>query len=140
MKRSATGLRSAKFCCTSSPCRRNSVPGDPAAAKHGPWTRVHLCSVRNKVPQQRHRSSASNGDARFAASHHVLFVTVSNYFSARIDVTTPAPTVRPPSRIAKRIPFSIAIGFINSTVILIRSPGIAILFECSSATEEGLRI
>jgi hypothetical protein len=24
--------------------------------------------------------------------------------------TTPAPTVRPPSRIAKRIPFSIAIG------------------------------
>lgn len=28
----------------------------------------------------------------------------------RIADTTPAPTVRPPSRIAKRIPFSIAIG------------------------------
>ena len=29
---------------------------------------------------------------------------------SRIADTTPAPTVRPPSRIAKRIPFSIAIG------------------------------
>ena len=34
-----------------------------------------------------------------------------------ISVTVPEPTVRPPSRIAKRSPFSIAIGVISSTVI-----------------------
>src|SRR5207249_2084666 len=49
-------------------------------------------------------------------------------FSAysRISVTVPAPTVLPPSRIAKRSPFSIAIGVINSTSILTLSPGITI--------------
>ena len=36
---------------------------------------------------------------------------IINY--STIFVTTPAPTVRPPSRIANRIPFSIAIGQIN---------------------------
>jgi len=38
----------------------------------------------------------------------------------------PAPTVRPPSRIANRSPFSIAIGVINSTSIATLSPGITI--------------
>ena len=42
---------------------------------------------------------------------------------SRIFVTTPDPTVRPPSRIAKRTPSSIAIGTINSTSILTLSPG-----------------
>ena len=45
---------------------------------------------------------------------------------ARIFVTTPAPTVLPPSRIAKRRPSSIAIGEIISTSIVILSPGIHI--------------
>ena len=40
--------------------------------------------------------------------------------------TAPAPIVRPPSRIAKRKPFSIAIGAINSTEIVTLSPGITI--------------
>ena len=40
--------------------------------------------------------------------------------------TVPAPTVRPPSRIAKRSPFSIAIGAINSISIATLSPGITI--------------
>ncbi len=40
--------------------------------------------------------------------------------------TVPAPTVRPPSRIAKRNPFSIAIGAINSISIATLSPGITI--------------
>ena len=43
-----------------------------------------------------------------------------------IFVTTPAPTVWPPSRIAKRKPSFIAIGCINETVIVILSPGITI--------------
>src|SRR5690606_10990337 len=40
--------------------------------------------------------------------------------------TTPAPTVRPPSRIAKRRPGSIAIGWIRSTDISTLSPRITI--------------
>jgi hypothetical protein len=44
----------------------------------------------------------------------------------RILMTRPAPTVRPPSRIANRNPSSIAIGAINWTVISVLSPGITI--------------
>src|SRR5688572_1504664 len=43
-----------------------------------------------------------------------------------IWVTTPAPTVRPPSRIAKRSYRSIAIGVISSISISTLSPGITI--------------
>ncbi len=43
-----------------------------------------------------------------------------------ILVTRPAPTVRPPSRIANCNPSSIAIGAFNSTVISVLSPGIHI--------------
>ena len=42
------------------------------------------------------------------------------------SVIVPAPTVRPPSRIAKRNPFSIAIGVINSIDSATLSPGITI--------------
>ena len=45
----------------------------------------------------------------------------SNY--SMISATTPDPTVLPPSRIAKRRPFSIAMGVISSTVMLTLSPG-----------------
>jgi hypothetical protein len=41
-------------------------------------------------------------------------------------LTTPAPTVRPPSRMAKRSFSSIAIGTIRSTLISTLSPGITI--------------
>ena len=40
--------------------------------------------------------------------------------------TTPAPTVRPPSRMAKRRPSSMAIGAISSTSNCRLSPGITI--------------
>src|SRR5579863_8982331 len=43
-----------------------------------------------------------------------------------MSVTVPAPTVRPPSRMAKRTPFSIAIGAISSTSRFTLSPGITI--------------
>ncbi len=43
-----------------------------------------------------------------------------------IFATTPAPTVRPPSRMAKRRPSSMAIGWISSTSIDTLSPGITI--------------
>src|SRR5262245_40267304 len=46
--------------------------------------------------------------------------------SGRILTTTPAPTVLPPSRIAKRRPSSQAIGVISSISRLTLSPGITI--------------
>ena len=55
------------------------------------------------------------------------FIASNNQFNyLMIFATTPAPTVRPPSRIAKRKPSSIAIGWIKLTVILMLSPGITI--------------
>lgn len=43
-----------------------------------------------------------------------------------ILATTPAPTVLPPSRIAKRCPSSIAIGVMSFTLISMLSPGMHI--------------
>ena len=48
-----------------------------------------------------------------------------NYYST-ISETVPAPTVRPPSRIANLNPFSIAIGAIRVISIWMLSPGITI--------------
>ena len=49
-------------------------------------------------------------------------------------VMTPAPTVRPPSRIAKCEPFSNATGVINLTFIETLSPGITISTPCGNCT------
>src|SRR4051795_10709624 len=43
-----------------------------------------------------------------------------------ILTTRPAPTVRPPSRMAKRRPSSMAMGWISSTFISVLSPGMTI--------------
>ena len=56
--------------------------------------------------------------------NNVSHKALSRY--ARISVIVPAPTVRPPSRIAKREPFSMATGVINSPVMSVLSPGITI--------------
>ena len=55
-------------------------------------------------------------------------------FYFRIFATTPAPTVLPPSRMAKRSPCSIAIGAISSTTILMLSPGMTISTPSGSST------
>jgi hypothetical protein len=49
--------------------------------------------------------------------------------------TTPAPTVRPPSRMAKRRPSSMAMGLISLTVIDTLSPGITISLSAGSSIE-----
>jgi len=48
--------------------------------------------------------------------------------------TTPAPTVRPPSRMAKRSFSSIAIGAISVTFIFTLSPGMTISVPSGSVT------
>src|ERR1700722_377453 len=53
----------------------------------------------------------------------------------RTLATTPEPTVRPPSRMAKRRPSSIAIGAISFTVIDTLSPGITISVPSGSSIE-----
>jgi hypothetical protein len=50
----------------------------------------------------------------------------SEFFYSIISVTVPAPTVRPPSRIANRNPLSMATGVINSITNPTLSPGITI--------------
>src|SRR5262245_54238049 len=47
------------------------------------------------------------------------------YYSS-ISVSGPPPTARPPSRTAKRSPFSMAMGVISSTSTCVLSPGITI--------------
>ncbi len=51
-----------------------------------------------------------------------------------MDATTPAPTVRPPSRMAKRSFSSMAIGTIRATSIVTLSPGITISVPSGSDT------
>ena len=53
---------------------------------------------------------------------------------SRMAVTTPEPTVRPPSRMANRRPVSIAIGAISSAVNFRLSPGITISVPSGSVT------
>ncbi len=50
--------------------------------------------------------------------------SVSDYLM--ILVTRPEPTVRPPSRMAKPRPSSMAMGWISSTLISVLSPGMTI--------------
>ena len=51
-----------------------------------------------------------------------------------ILVTRPAPTVRPPSRIAKRRPSSMATGWISFTEMSVLSPGMTISVPSGSVT------
>src|SRR3990172_126624 len=51
---------------------------------------------------------------------------VSSWIYSYTLVMTPAPTVKPPSRIAKRLPASKATGMISFTVMFTLSPGITI--------------
>ena len=53
--------------------------------------------------------------------------------NSRICVTTPAPTVLPPSRIAKRIWSSRATGVMSETTIVTVSPGMTILVPSGSS-------
>ena len=52
--------------------------------------------------------------------------SIFRLYYSMIVATRPAPTVRPPSRIAKVRPWLIAIGWISSIVISMLSPGIHI--------------
>jgi hypothetical protein len=75
-----------------------------------------------------HKSFPGYARLRRALSHSAPEARVPGYSTT--SETVPAPTVLPPSRIAKRKPFSIAIGAINSISICTLSPGITISTPC----------
>ena len=60
------------------------------------------------------------------------FAQVGTYLM--ILVTRPAPTVRPPSRMAKRKPSSMATGWISFTEMSVLSPGMTISVPSGSVT------
>ena len=66
---------------------------------------------------------------------HRAFPDVCSHSYSMTLVTTPAPTVRPPSRMAKRNPSSIAIGAIRLTVIDTLSPGITISVPAGNSAD-----
>ena len=73
------------------------------------------------------RQSKKGGEQkRTAACAAVLLSAFSRLDYSPTSVTAPEPTVRPPSRIAKRRPFSMAMGVISSTLISTLSPGMHI--------------
>jgi hypothetical protein len=62
------------------------------------------------------------------------YLCLSVFLYSSTSVTTPAPTVLPPSLIANLSSFSIAIGAISSTTRLMLSPGIIISTPSGSCT------
>ena len=75
----------------------------------------------------------SNPDSTFNRTYRSYKSYMSYSIYSITSETVPAPTVRPPSRIANRSPFSIAIGAINSISIATLSPGITISTPAGNA-------
>ena len=76
----------------------------------------------NNIPQVLFRFSFDDSNLRDG-----------NLFYSMILVTTPAPTVRPPSRMANFEPCSNATGTMSSTVRFTLSPGITISTPCGNS-------
>ena len=77
---------------------------------------LHCCHIRSRHWRQAKKAPAvRRGPERSSGQDYSL-----------MSMTTPEPTVRPPSRIAKRRPFSMAMGVISSTFISTLSPGMHI--------------
>lgn len=100
----------------------------PCGMKRLSW--YHL--ITDEDFMQRTKKSA------FRRIFSCVFLRTTNYVLrtvyAVILVTTPAPTVLPPSRIAKRIWSSIAIGPTSFTLKVTVSPGITISTPSASVT------
>src|SRR4029453_6446866 len=106
----------------------------PADARTGALGRVHDLAGGLVEHAMIERLEA---DADILAFHRTLPVCfrLSRFRpQAMMEATTPAPTVRPPSRMAKRSPSSMAIGAISSTSIVTLSPGITISVPCGRIT------
>ena len=109
------------------PCRQRDWTTDQSASSAGGIHNLHCRLIDH--PMIKCFQSDSNFLFGNLRSHILNFLCapseVSHPYSMTL-ATTPAPTVRPPSRMAKRRPSSIAIGAIRVALILMLSPGITI--------------
>ena len=107
------------------PARRVTVP-DPACRQGRRGSNSQpLVLETSALPVELRPCGEGGGPGRAPSSRN----------QSRIFVTTPEPTVLPPSRIANRTPSSMAIGTISSTSILTLSPGDTISTPPSSFVE-----
>src|SRR5678816_3311512 len=67
-----------------------------------------------------------NGSSPLQGAVHPGARGRQSYSYSSTSATTPAPTVRPPTRMANRSSFSMAMGVMSSTSIAMLSPGITI--------------
>ncbi len=82
------------------------------------------CALPSSVWRRRGRASVTPASPPAVRPLVVLMIRPERH--SMIEVTTPEPTVRPPSRMAKRSFSSMAIGTISSIVMAMLSPGITI--------------
>lgn len=99
------------FCQRSGGARKPATPLLPRTGGHAAARTCENPAVLN----------GPRGSRRFDSAPHRI-----NGSYLLILVTRPEPTVRPPSRMAKPRPSSMAIGWISSTVISVLSPGMTI--------------
>ncbi len=93
----------------------------------GPWS----CAGAGTQDAKKNSPAASAAGLFFASrgpsdGQPISGLTQISKYYLRILVTRPEPTVRPPSRIAKPRPSSMAMGWMSATVISVLSPGITI--------------
>jgi hypothetical protein len=114
------------------PGRVPPLPGGPGASHGAQSRRTAALTALGRDPDSAvgpghtpgpHRSWISCAPPERDASDHLLIL-----------VTRPAPTVRPPSRMANLSPSSMAMGWIRSTVISVLSPGMTISVPSGSFT------
>src|SRR5262249_33111262 len=99
--------------------QRNGTRDPPSGPAHGVDDLAHrLVEEAVVICLQANADLLVHADDLLAAPNSEIY--------SKILVTTPAPTVRPPSRMAKRSPSSIAIGVISSIFIWTFSPGMTI--------------
>ena len=93
-----------------------------------------------KLPRKREVPPADDNRSQFTLAKTQAAPTLSDERHLRVEnylmilVTRPAPTVRPPSRIAKRRPSSMATGWISFTEMSVLSPGMTISVPSGSVT------
>lgn len=106
--------------CRTRPSRPAHDPARPPTASRSPGTPKGPGTLRcpgpsvNPSRSPERRAQVLPRWIRRSEDHLMIFVT------------RPDPTVRPPSRMAKPRPSSMAIGWISSTVISVLSPGMTI--------------
>jgi hypothetical protein len=120
------GLEAHLLDCSTRVAQKRSRP-QILLARH--LQHFHVIRKRQPPPGMKFHGSS---DKKHRAGGNPRARHISNY--STIEATMPAPTVRPPSRIAKRSFSSMAIGTISSTSTVTLSPGITISVPSGSDT------